>query len=227
MSHLPGLNTDTLTQQTYDAISGSAGAKKSRWGWERFDRRFRPRVLWRSRRKGLCYADAEDCAATVMLKMLDHAPNFYDSKGRSRATHSFQAFLNKVTDHLAFDYLQANERFPQLESETPIDRDISTRQGQTSGATPGDLPDGPTFDVSSFHSSEEALDEYFEESLLLALKELMRRRQSETVRAFLLRAMTDMTWAEIAAETGMKPNTAMKAHERCCAYLRSLLSVDE
>lgn len=204
------MNAETLTQQTYDAISNPLDAEHLRWGWERFNRRFRPRTFWRSIQKGLGDADAEDCASRVMIKMLDHAPHFYESKGRSRETHGFRAFLLRVTDNQAQDIHRANQNGSKHVS---TGADLTAIAAEDADKTATDESDDQTLD--SLHG--------FSESVLLALKELKRRRGDSSVQAFFLKVMTDMTWAEIAAETGLKPNTAMTAHRRCKEWLEKAL----
>lgn len=210
------MNPETLTQQTYDAISNPLDGDHLRWGWERFDRRFRPRTFWRAIQKGLSDADAEDCASKVMVKMLEHAPHFYDSNGRSRESHGFRAFLFRVTDNQAKDIHRANEAVDGHVATTP-DLDTIASSEDDSGDDTNKTSDGSkNIDLDSLDG--------FSESVLLALKELKRRRGGSSVKAFFLRVMTDMTWAEIAAETGLKPNTAMTAHRRCKQWLETALN---
>ena len=61
----------TLTHRTLSAISDGQDPDRQRWGWDRFDRRYRARVIWKAQRRGLTLEDAEDCAGEVMKTMVE------------------------------------------------------------------------------------------------------------------------------------------------------------
>lgn len=199
---------ETLTQQTYQAISYPSSSEQERWGWERFDRRFRPRIHHQCRRN-LVYADAEDCTAVVMEKMIVEAPEFYDKKKCHGEKNRFRKFLTEIVNNQIVDFRRANSARQQDAGELYADangRKVRNGSVDSTGIVNEDWMD----DLST--------------KLVLALKVLRGKRKLETVNAFLTIVTTEMTPEELAAETGFTEVNLRQIHSRCLRDLQKILT---
>ena len=138
--------------------------------WDRFVRRYRPKIYGWCRTWGLQEADAEDVAQDVIAKLTEKMASFqYD---RSRC---FRAWLKTITHHALSDLVSSRQRAVGVQS-TPIWDTIEART---------DL--------------ERRIEEIFDRELLdLAISKVQERVAAPTWHAFQLTTFEGLSGAEVS-----------------------------
>ena len=167
--------------------------------WQEFFDRYWSLIFTFARRRGCSEHTAEEVVQDVMLRVFEQKDLFrYDpEKGR------FRSWLGRLVQTKVVDF----RRMPS-ERVRPV------------GGTPDESP--PEI-AASGTSPEEDWEAAFEQSLLLALLDVLRHEMSpRAYLAFELVTLHDLGGAEVAKHTGLTRNGVYRAKKRALARLREL-----
>jgi RNA polymerase sigma factor (sigma-70 family) len=160
--------------------------------WDRFVRRYRPKIYGWCRAWGLQEADAEDVAQDVISKLTQKMADFRYDQSRS-----FRAWLKTITQHALSDLIASRSRAVGSQS-IPILETIEAR---------ADL--------------ERRIEEIFDRELLeMAVAKVRLRVAPATWEAFRLMAFDECSGAEVSERLGMPIASVFVAKHRVQKLLK-------
>jgi RNA polymerase sigma factor (sigma-70 family) len=177
---------ETLRQRPKDAEA-----------WDRFVKRYRPKIYGWCRTWGLQEADSEDVAQDVISKLTQKMAHFRYDQSRS-----FRAWLKTITQHALSDLIASRSRAVGSQS-MPMLETVEAR---------ADL--------------ERRIEEIFNRELLeIAVAKVRPRVAAATWEAFRLMAFDGRTGAEVAEQLGMPVASVFVAKHRVQKLLKQ--AIDE
>jgi RNA polymerase sigma factor (sigma-70 family) len=168
-------------------------------GWEEFFTRYWPTIYGFARRRGCSQDTAEEVVQEVLLKIFQQRDVYQYDPARGR----FRDWLGTVVRH------KVAER--------------RRRPGNRRQAAGNDFSAGQTEPAGDGEEVDQAWEAAFENSLLLALLDAVRRETNpRTYLAFELIGLEGLSGSEAARLTGLTRNAVYKAHKRVLGRLVEL-----
>ena len=170
--------------------------------WRGYLERYRPLVEAYARQLGVAAEDVEDVAQNTLVDFW----NAYRSGGYDRSRGRLSSWLFGIATNRVRAWTRARARRSVHAGDT------------TAESTLAALSDEPALAELWERESHDAL-------LYEALRHLRRESSPETMRAFELFALQELSAKEVARELDVSENTVFQAKRRMLARLRELLPV--